>query len=266
MTFDGAMIHVPTAPWAHTIFDVLAWTSGIGATFLLYRWRLREQTEQVARKVDAGYFVALGVGAIAGGWAAGSLNSLRQTAPVLSHSIAGALVGAIVVVEIYKAVSGIKGSTGGVFVGSFTVGTAVGRLGCFFAGIPDDTYGTPAHLPWGVDLGDGVPRHPVQLYESASMAAFLVVYLIGLERRQAWAMRRGFYVMCAWYGAQRFCWEFLKPYPTLIGPFNLFHALCLGLVIYGWVYYRADVRAGRAAQGRAVPVPRPDHQPVRDLP
>ena len=34
------------------------------------------------------------------------------------------------------------------------------------------TYGTPTALPWGVDFGDGVPRHPVQLYEAATMAAF----------------------------------------------------------------------------------------------
>ena len=31
-----------------------------------------------------------------------------------------------------------------------------------------------------------------------------------------------------WYGLQRFVWEFFKPYATLIGPFNLFHLVCLG--------------------------------------
>lgn len=50
---------------------------------------------------------------------------------------------------------------------------AVGRLGCFFAGLPDYTYGVPTDLPWGVNFGDGVPRHPVQLYESAAMLLFL---------------------------------------------------------------------------------------------
>jgi hypothetical protein len=256
------MIHPPTAPWAHTLFDVLAWTAGLGTSVALYRWRLREPAERIAATVDAGYFVALAAGAILGAWLAGSLNSLRQAAPVLSHSIAGALVGAIACVEVYKAARGIRGSTGGLFVGSFAVGVVIGRLGCFFAGLPDDTYGTPTRLPWAVDLGDGVPRHPVQLYESLSMAAFLAVYLVGLQRRQAWALRRAFYVMCAWYGAQRFAWEFLKPYPTLAGPFNLFHALCLGLVIYGWVYFRADARAERGAQDRALPVPGADHEPV----
>ena len=133
------MIHVPTAPWAHTIFDVLAWTAGLGTSVVLYRWRLRDQAERIAAKVDVGYFVAVAAGAILGAWLAGSLNSLRQVAPVLSHSIAGALVGAIACVEAYKAARGIKGPTGGLFVGSFTVGVVIGRLGCFFAGLPDDT-------------------------------------------------------------------------------------------------------------------------------
>lgn len=256
------MIHVPTAPWAHLIFDGLAWGSGIAATVLLYRWRLREVTEAMAARADGGYFVFLVIGAVPGAWLAGSLNTLRAAEPTLSHSVAGALVGAIIAVEVYKALRGVKGSTGGVFVGSFSLGLAVGRVGCFFAGLPDDTYGVPAAVPWAVDLGDGVPRHPVQLYESAAMALFLAVYLAGLHRYAPWAMRRGFYVMCVWYGLQRFAWEFLKPYPTLAGPFNIFHLLCLGLVLYGCAYYLADRRRQRRAQGCALPVPGPDHEPV----
>ena len=259
------MIHVPTAPWAHVVFDLTAWSSGVLLSVVLYRWRLRDVARQVAAKIDAVYFLALATGAALGAWLAGSFNSLREHAPALSHSVAGALVGAIVAVEIYKALRGVKGSTGGVFVGSFALGVAVGRLGCFFAGLADDTYGKPTRLPWAVDLGDGVPRHPVQLYESASMALFLAIYLVGLRSRQPWAMRRGFYVLCFWYGLQRFAWEFLKPYPTLAGPFNVFHGLCLGLMTYGWVYYVADRRRERRPQDGALSVPRPDDQSVRDL-
>jgi hypothetical protein len=256
------MIHVPTAPWAHLVFDLAAWSGGLATSVVLYRWRLRDQARKIAAKVDGFYFAALASGAALGAWLAGSFNSLREQAPALSHSVAGALVGAIVAVEIYKGLRGIKGSTGGVFVGSFTVGVIIGRFGCFFAGLPDDTYGAPTRLPWAVDLGDGVPRHPVQLYESASMALFLAVYLIGLAHRAPWAMRRGFYVMCFWYGLQRFAWEFLKPYPRLIGPFNLFHVLCAGLMAYGWVYYRADQRRERPPQIRPLSVPRADDQPM----
>ncbi len=173
----------------------------------------------------------------------------------------GALVGAIVGVEIYKRLRGIKGSTGGPFVGSFTLGVVIGRLGCFFTGLPDQTYGTPTALPWAVDLGDGIGRHPVQLYESAAMALFLLAYLAGLAVRAPWAMRRGFYAMCLAYAVQRFAWEFLKPYPRLIGPLNLFHILCLGLAAYGLTLFLSD-RAREHAEGRALSVPGPDHQPV----
>ena len=231
-------------------FDGVAWGGGLGLGWLLYRWRLKEATERLAVSVGGGYFVALVLGAVAGAWLAGSLNTLQGPSPALSHSIAGALVGAIVGVEIYKAMRGLKGSTGGIFVGSFALGAVVGRWGCLFTGLSDRTYGSPTALPWAVDLGDGVGRHPVQVYESLAMAVFLAVYLAGLAVRADWALRRGFYALCIAYGAQRFAWEFLKPYPPVIGPFNLFHLLSGALVIYGVIYWRNDLKAapGRAAR------------------
>ncbi|MFI4936085.1 MAG: prolipoprotein diacylglyceryl transferase family protein [Caulobacterales bacterium] len=258
------MIHVPTAPWTHLVFDLAAWSGGAAVGFGLYRWRLKDRVRDLAAVTGPGYFVSLAAGAVAGAWAAGSLNTLQGPAPELSHSIAGALVGAIVAVELYKALRGIRGSTGTIFVGSFATGVIIGRWGCFFAGLPDRTYGTPTALPWGVDLGDGISRHPVQIYESLAMAAFLAVYIVGLARRAPWAMRRGFYALAFWYGAQRFVWEFLKPYPRVVGPFNLFHVLCAGLVSYGALYYLRDLAAERAgrAQDCAVSFPRPDHQPL----
>jgi hypothetical protein len=258
------MIHVPTATWAHTAFDLLAWGAGLGLSALLYRWRLKGLTAEVAGKVGGGYFAALAAGAIPGAWLAGSLNTLQGAHPALSHSVVGALAGAIVGVEIYKALRGIQGSTGGVFVGPFALGVVVGRFGCLFAGLPDGTYGAPTALPWAVELGDGIGRHPVQVYESLAMTLFLAAYLEGLARRRPWAMRRGFYGLCIWYGLTRFGWEFLKPYPAVVGPFNLFHILSGGLVAYGWIWWRRSLVRERA-QERAVPVPGPDHEPVRDV-
>lgn len=259
------MILVPTAPVAHLGFDLAAWASGLMLSRILYRWRLQPAADAVAGRIGPGYFAALSAGALAGAWLLGSLNSLQSATPMLSHSVAGALVGAIAGVEIYKRRRGVQGSTGGIFAGPFALGVAVGRLGCFFAGLGDATFGRPTRLAWAVDLGDGVGRHPVQLYESLAMLAFLAVYLRALARRRPWALRRGFYALCVWYGLQRFVWEFLKPYPTLIGPFNLFHVLCGGLVAYGCYCWRGDLARERRAQERALPVPRPDHQPVRDL-
>lgn len=261
-------VSIPTLPGIHLLFDLLAWLAGIGLGLALYRWRLRDLAERTARVTGPGYAVSLVVGGAGGAWLSGSLNSLMQATPTLSHSVVGALAGAVIAVEIYKLARGIKGSTGGVFTGPFALGIVVGRLGCLFQGMSDQTYGLPTRLPWGVDLGDGITRHPVQLYESLSMLLFLAVYVAALVRRTPWAMRRSFYVLCIVYGAQRFAWEFLKPYPTLIGPFNLFHGVSIGLIVYGVVMYGRDLGVAgggggdRAAQGRALSVPRPDHEPV----
>lgn len=190
------MISVPTAPLAHLAVDIVAWGAGLALGVGLYRWRLRGATERLATSTGPGYLAALGVGAAIGAWAAGSLNTLQGPAPALSHSILGALAGAIAGVEAYKLARGMRGSTGAVFVGPFALGAVLGRWGCLFTGLSDRTYGVPTALPWAVDLGDGVGRHPVQVYESIAMAAFLALFLSGLSRRSAWTVRRGFYVMC----------------------------------------------------------------------
>ena len=94
-----------------------------------------------------------------------------------------------------------------------------------------------------MDLGDGVPRHPVQVYESLAMFAFLAVYLAALARRAAWTRARAFYLFVLWYAVQRFAWEFLKPYPDLVGPLNLFQLLALVMIFYALIF---DARARRS--------------------
>ena len=236
------MIHVPTAPEAHVVFDVVAWASAAALGAWLSRWRLRGTVERLAHQAGPGYSAAVVAGALPGAFLAGSFNTLREAAATISHSVVGALAGAIVSVEIYKLWRGIRVSTGAMFVGPFAMGVFVGRWGCLFAGLPDDTYGTPTNLKWGVELGDGISRHPVQIYESLSMLLFLGVYLIALRQRAPWALHRAFYALVAWYGIQRFGWEFLKPYPGVLGPFNVFHLICAGLVIYGCAYFVRDLR------------------------
>ena len=118
----------------------------------------------------------------------------------------------------------------------------VGRLGCFFSGIEDRTYGTPTSLPWGHDFGDGILRHPVQLYEAIAMFAFLIVFVPLLRGGYRVATRAGFHLFVGAYAAQRFLWEFIKPYGAVIGPLNLFHLICLGLLGYAWSYGRAELR------------------------
>jgi prolipoprotein diacylglyceryltransferase len=187
---------------------------------------------------DPGYFIALALGAIVGALLFGSLNMHLAGLWQIGHSIAGAVAGGIVGVELFKRAKGIRGSTGGQFVAPLALGIAIGRLGCFFAGLPDFTYGTPTKLAWGVDFGDGVPRHPVQLYESAAMLLFLALYLRGLAADSQLARKQGFYLFVGWYALQRFVWEFLKPYPSVFGPFNVFHLICIVLIGYSVLMMR----------------------------
>jgi len=240
---EGPSLKIVTDPALHILFDLLAWGSAGLLAHLLYRWRLKETAARVAGGMGLGYAAALAAGAIGGAWAFGSWNTAMMAVPHPSHSVAGALAGGIVGVELYKLARGIAGSTGAIWVGPLALGIAVGRVGCLLAGLPDETYGTPTALPWGVDLGDGIGRHPVQLYESLAMLAFLGVYLAALARRADWTRTRAFYLFVLVYAAQRFAWEFLKPYPRLIGPFDLFQLLAAVMIAYALMF---DARARRS--------------------
>lgn len=248
----------------HSLFDLLGWLSAA----LVARWIGRggwlAATAQPTLSADPGYFIALSLGAVAGALLLGSLNLDLAGLSLIGHSIAGAIAGGIVAVELFKRATGLRGSTGLRLVAPLALGIAVGRWGCFFAGLPDYTYGVATRLPWGVDFGDGVARHPVQLYESGAMLLFLAIFLAGIARRSRLFVRHGFYLFVGWYGAERFAWEFLKPYPTLLGPLNLFHLACLGLIAYSILMIRWNYDAASLAQ--PAHLLRPDHIAVRNVP
>ncbi|MDB5693995.1 MAG: hypothetical protein JWO81_3058, partial [Alphaproteobacteria bacterium] len=53
------MIHIPTDPRLHLLFDLLAWgAAGLLARFL-YRWRLKEAAASVAIRIGPAYAFAL---------------------------------------------------------------------------------------------------------------------------------------------------------------------------------------------------------------
>ncbi len=64
---------------------------------------------------------------------------------------------------------------------------AFGRVGCFLSGC---CFGHACELPWGVTFTqgnglNGVPLHPVQLYEAGGLAAlFLLLYLVVRPRKR----------------------------------------------------------------------------------
>lgn len=234
----------------HSLFDALAWAVAALAA-LWVRRRHEAAFTRIGLTERPGYWIAglagLGLGASA---VAALNNGLAGLLPI-GHSVAGALVGGIVAIEIYKAAQGIRGSTGGILVLPLALGIAVGRFGCLAAGIEDYTYGLPTALPWAHDFGDGVGRHPVPIYESLAMLAFAVFFVAALERRWTIPSDAWFYLFAIWYGGQRFAWEFLKPYPLVLGPFNLYHLISAGLVLYGLGMLASRGRQQRGSPARA---------------
>lgn len=229
----------------HALFDVLAALCAFAVTYVVYRWRLRENVEVIGG-AGVGYAGALLAGAAIGGFALGTLNLQLSGIPGLGRSVIGALAGAIAGVELFKLARGMHGSTGIVFVPGFATSVVIGRLGCYFAGLDDHTAGIATSSPWGHDFGDGILRHPVQIYESLAMLAFLLAAIVLLKRRDAFFLRNGFYMLVFWYAAQRFVWEFLKPYAALWGSLNVFHFTALALMLYAMAMMlrtRADAMA-----------------------
>jgi prolipoprotein diacylglyceryltransferase len=218
---DGAVVHA--------IFDVAAWLSAAAAGW----WLTRVAGVSFPRQsTEWPYVAALVFGAGLGAYLFGSLNLWLSGMGGLARSVEGALAGGIVAVELYKWRHGMSLRTGARFALPLATGIAVGRIGCYAAGLDDFTYGTPTSLPWGHDFGDGILRHPVQLYESLAMACFAVIYIVAVLRRSAVIIANGFYLALLVYGLQRFVWEFLKPYGPVIGPFTLFHLLSLAIAVY----------------------------------
>ncbi len=165
-------------------------------------------------------------------WRGGSLMFPGQ-------SIVGGLLGGLIGVEIAKKLTGQTRSTGDAMVWPIAVGLAIGRIGCFVAGLHDDTYGLPTALPWGVDFGDAVPRHPAQLYEIA------IVLPLGWALSRAHFATPGlaFKLFLASYLLWRFGVEFLKPVP-LAWPLGLSGIQWTCLVALA-VYLPLTLRAAR---------------------
>lgn len=216
------------------MFEALGYAGG----FAVYKWQRAEQGDALSDERRWMVIAAAAVGALVG---ARALGLLEQAPRVGLHwnellqpggkTIVGGLLGGWAGVELVKRVMGVRSRTGDLFALPLCVGIAIGRLGCFFAGLADDTYGVATTLPWGVDFGDGVRRHPTQLYE--------FLFLIMLAAVLWWWQRRPhgegqvFRGFMAAYLGWRLVIDFIKPQP-LVGGMNWIQWACVaGLVVLG---------------------------------
>lgn len=150
---------------------------------------------------------------------------------VQGKTVVGALLGGLIGVELTKKAIGVKRSTGDAFVYPLIVGMAIGRVGCFLTGLSDRTYGIATTLPWGVDFGDGISRHPTQLYE----IIFLLGLMVFLKVRSGYSRQEGdlfkFYMVA--YLGFRLLIDFIKPdFHPILGLSAIQVACVLGLLYY----------------------------------
>ena len=196
----------------HLFFELLGYAVGAGI-FLALRRRKGDHIHTPDRwSVVTAAVLGAAIGSRLLFWMedpAATAGYLRNAPEMLGgKTLVGGLLGGWIAVEVTKLWIGVRSSTGDLFVLPLAFGIAVGRIGCFLSGLPDGTYGVATSMPWGVDLGDGVSRHPTALYESAFMILFgLVLLRLGprLERG------RLFTVFIAGYLTFRLVIDFIKP-------------------------------------------------------
>ena len=232
---------VPLGPWRlhpHFVFEAAAYA--LGLRLYLAGRRPGRLSEAQNQSVIAGAIIGAAFGAKA-------LDLLVDPAFLWAHrlepavllggkTIVGGLLGGVLGVETAKKLSGTTVSTGDDLTLPLIAGMALGRVGCFLTGLADNTQGTPTSLPWGVDFGDGVARHPASLYE-ALFLIFLGLALAAARRRPAREGDRFKAFMCA-YLLYRLLADFWKPYPGWLFGLGGIQAAALA----GLFYYASDIR------------------------
>ena len=234
-------VYVPLGPWLlhpHWVFESLAYLLG----FRLYVWLRRTQGDAL-NFADRMWMVAAAIAGAALGskvmyWLADPLTTWQERYDpyylMAGKSIVGGLIGGLLAVEWMKRRLGILRSTGDLFAIPLAAGTAIGRIGCFLSGLSDHTYGLPTSLPWGVDFGDGIARHPTQLYE----ILWLGLLVLGIRHVASRPHREGdlFKAFMVGYMGFRVLVEFLKPGVHLAG-LTAIQWTCVAML---W-YYRHDL-------------------------
>lgn len=149
-----------------------------------------------------------------------------------SKTVVGGLLGGWLFVEIAKYFMKISASSGDVMTFPILLGLFIGRIGCFSRGVEEMTYGNETNWPIGMDLGDGVIRHPLALYEMIVLI-FIGVLLIVLQQRQKLSEGMQFKLMMFLYLFYRFVAEWMKPHtPLFLGLTSIQIAIIICYLLY----------------------------------
>lgn len=155
-----------------------------------------------------------------------------------AKTIVGGLLGGLVTTEIAKKLLKVEYSSGDLIAFPIMLAMMIGRIGCFLSGLEDATYGVASNLPWAVDLGDGIRRHPTALYEFAFLGlTWMGIWFLSTRRRLADGAK--FKLFLASYLLFRLAIEIIKPvYIWPIGLSTIQIAALLGILYYWKVFLR----------------------------
>lgn len=227
---------------SHLIFEMLAYTLG----FRYFLWLRKRQVDTIETGDRIWILMGAAFGALVGARLVGVFEKpwlFSLTLPFLlyvmsSKTIVGGLLGGLVGTELTKKIIGVRTSSGDLMTYPLLLAIMIGRVGCFLAGVEDGTYGIASTLPWALDMGDGVQRHPTNLYEILFLG-LLWLFLLAVERRIKLADGARFRIFLASYLLFRFCIEFIKPvYPFALG-LGIIQLVCLAGLVYYWrVFFR----------------------------
>jgi phosphatidylglycerol:prolipoprotein diacylglycerol transferase len=226
----------------HTIVPLHGVLESLGI-FIAFRfmWFLRKKQGDTLEQ-HTRYFViaAAALGALAGSHLLGALENIPawRASPsywaflVGNKTLVGGLLGGLASVELTKKALGERTKTGDLFTFPLLLGMILGRIGCFTTGVYEQTYGLPTTLPWALNLGDGILRHPVTLYEIAFLLSlWIILYRISIT----YVLEQGalFKMFMISYLLFRFLLDFIKPgWRYLFGLGSIQLACLAGLIYY----------------------------------
>lgn len=208
--------------------------------FRYYRYLRKKKGDTISGMHRLYILLGAALGALVGSRLLGGLEdpvALQHSAAPLMYlytnkTIVGGFLGGLAGVEIAKKAAGEKQRSGDLYTYPILLGLIIGRIGCFSMGVHEETYGLPTSAFTGMDLGDGVMRHPVALYEIGFLV--LLWWLIRWAAR-SYPLDNGalFKLFMIGYLLFRFLLDFIKPHYTwAIGLSSIQIACLLGLLYY----------------------------------
>ena len=214
MTFPLTLHVGPLQITAHAILEVAAYFIG----FRYFLHLRKQQGDAIAANNRQWIILGAAFGAWLGAHLVGALEDPVGWAQsghpflhfFLSKTILGGLLGGLAGVELTKLIIGEKHSSGDLFTYPLILAMIIGRMGCLSMGVYEPTYGNPTHLPWAMDLGDSIYRHPTALYEIIFLG-LLWLTLAGIENRFVLRSGARFQLFMMGYLLYRFTVDFIRP-------------------------------------------------------